>query len=894
MKKFLKKLPLFLVVFSMFGCTSNDSTNDDNPSKTDPDTPVDPDTPDVEESYKIKINAPSTIVASTDKEEAKKGETVKVIVSSVAEGLTILNCKINSTSNATKESETTFSFEMPGRSVVISFEVSVSGDVTIVSDDSSIASSLSIENIDGENIYVARNIKVASSNEDVNFAFKLNGTTMNSLDLDEFECFANITYSNNSEYPLTLASGVTYDFFYSPNAQYPCYVRRVTINDLPQSANGLYSLFDGRYRSESTVNPNDLNKMSWSIKDTTDSSNIISNTYTYKRYDDNTVIGKVVDHNDNEKEYNLYKHYDEDNELFTIVDEYTTAMGNDDPTRFSYNNHNEYSGYFDVVDLDSDDNTRFEMSKREAKRQLNQTAHNMANSEYSIYESYRTTGLGDSFYGNTYYDIKVSSTETDDGFKTTVSTTMEYNITGSTYVEDRQEGIVYSADLEFDKRGAITKLDYYEYHYEGESSWDFTNHKPSISSATSDKIIRATYAYGEFLTEEHSFDTTPYFLTGVSDLHFFSTSLSGILEDDGKTNYVNYGDDIRITSSGDNDKLADVSFTPIPSTAIDIWEYAPTSSSDESVIEKEDTDLYMCMSAVGIGKSTLTFTNHTKNSGCTFQSEVNVYPATEIISVYIMYNSYTTGDWDPVDTATTATVVAGDDDINFMCYSSPSKAPDVFKATSGNEDILKVKSVEKGKLSLSTDTEAARKLTESTVVTVRCTSEYWSKSSSNQYTDLYITVNPVTNVVGNWVENYTLTDEDKENNIGLATLSLTDDSYTEATSSLYTAPKMGQLIDNYSGKDTYNFYYQVKGAYIYAHIYSVSLESSDLEGFEASDFDLELTYVAKSSSTVEQIGVCLIYSEYDSSEYSSSYYTIFGEVDSDGYVESYTSFVRSN
>jgi len=890
-KKIFKRLPLLLLGLTLVGCNNNttDNNNNNNGGTGGNDTPpvVDP----IDEEYKIQLNNPSTISASINKEKAKKGEEIIVKITSVSEGLTILNVKYNS-NNAAKESDTIYKFNMPANSVSITFEVSVSGEVTVISEDSSIATALSKETIDNKEVYVARNVKLSSKNEEVDFAFKLNGNSMDSLDLDEYECFANITFSNNDEYPLSLASGCTYDFFYSPSEQYPCSVRRVKVDELPSSANGLYSLFDGRYRSESTVNPNDLKQMSWAIKDTTDSSNIISNTYTYSRYSDNTVIGKVVDHLDSEKEYNLYKHYDEEKELFVVVDEYTTAMGNDDPTRFEYNNHGAYSAMLDVVE--NDDTTRFELSKRDLKRQLNETAHDMSKAEYSMYESYRTTALGDSFYGNTFYDIDVSSTETSNGFKTSVVTTMEFNITGSTYVADRQEGITYDVALEFDTRGALTKIDYYEYHYDGEESWDFTNHKAKTSSATSDKIIRATFSYGDFLTSEHSFDATPYFLTGVENLHFFSKSLEGKLTDDGKTNYVNYGDDIRLVSTDTTEDLTGVSYTPIPSTALDTWQYAPTSSSDTSIITKEDNDVYTSMSAVGIGTSTLTFTNHTKNSGCKFSSDITVYPATEIISVYIMYNGYTTGDWDEVDSATTATVVAGDDDINFMCYSSPTAAPDIFTATSGDESLLKVVSVSKGKLTLSTDTPASKALTESTTVKVRCTSEYWSKSSTNQYTDLEITISPKPNVVGEWIENYTLTDEDKENNYGIATASLTDTSYSGETSSFFTDPKIGTIIDKYSANDTYNFYYQVKGTHIYAKIYSVNLTSTDLAGKEADDFTLDLMYQAKSGTTAEQLGIFLSYGEYDSSNYETTYYSIFGSVDDDGSISEYTGFIRNN
>ena len=598
MKNVIKLSLLFLAATVAAGCSTHyDPPQSSSDSSASESVPTSSETPgsssssqsSTEESYKIKINVPSTIEATADKSEAKKGETVTIRITRVATGITIDGVRVNGTISATKVNDTTYTFTMPDLSASVTFLLSVSGDVTLKSEDGSITAALAPETIGGKTVYTLRNHKVTSSKAKVRFSYMLGTVAMKSHDLEENLCFANVTF-DGKEYELVLASGSTYDFFYDPSLPHPCYLRRTGVDVLPNDAASLQGLFDGSYRSETTVNPLDLKHMTYAVRDTRATS-AMEHTMVYDHYANDTVIGKVTDAAAAGEEYAYYKHYDEANEVFTVVDQYAKRLGNDDRTRLDVNKYGAYAARFDVMKSgNEDDYTKTQMGIRDVNKSLNTTPNDLYALEHDIYLSYRPGSISDtSYYGVSYYDIDIASTAKADGFTTSINTVMEYNTGGTTYVEARKEGLVYTVVLDFDARGALTSLNYKEDVYTGTSAWDFTRHIAIASAPTSLLNIQARMEYGAFEAAPTTpFDETPYFLSSIDSIHFYNASLANAgYPDDPTKNQLSYNDYVRITPVSDVDRVEDnVTMTYTPSTAIDLLQYAPVASTNTDVIAK--------------------------------------------------------------------------------------------------------------------------------------------------------------------------------------------------------------------------------------------------------------------------------------------------------------------
>ena len=887
MKRECKTLALLSAALLLVGC--NDSSSSSIPSEgsegesssqitdstSSPDASDTTDT-DEGEKYVIRPSWDSSIIdASVDKTEAKEGETVTITING-ATGATITQVIVKGSTDTvlTSEDGVTYTFIMPNQSVRIIILYEVAGEITLVGDFSA---ALTLNEETG--VYEAKGVKVSGQEDMAAFSYQVEGedgtkTKLDVSSLDETKTFANVTFTyssstNPAEQNLQIATGCTYDFYYDPSAARPCYVKRVSVDALPDSVDSLYTLFDGSVRSESTISTPNLTGMSLQIDDGTN-----NRTLTMAEYEGNVKYVNVHDNKAN-RDYPVYKQIDEEANQLIIVDAYTPNMGNDDATRPSRRSNSAYSARYDIDETVED--ARFTRTLEEARKEYNTIPHQMSEIEYEFMYAYRVGTSSESDDSVSYSNIAIESTQKANGFTTTINSTVEHSISASTYVDERHDGIVYDVTLTFSVKGELTAIEYTETTY-AEDEWDFVSHAPITGMpGTITKTIDGTYTYAGAKKESlpSGFDLSQYFISEFDSIRFYNPD-SG-QPDDGTTNWLHYNDKVAIAPADDEETLENVTVSYSPSTALDLWTYAPTETSDSTVIAKKASDGFNEMTCVGIGEATVTFTNHTASTGVREEVDINVGATTKWFSFSL--NGTTNGM--VVDTAH-ANIVAGTTET-YDVIVTPSSAPADFKAIVDPtyEDILKVDSTAGGQLVLTAEDDPS--ITAPTEVAIRIYSDQWMDTTV--ITDalyIYITIIPSDySLAGTWES----LDEYYE-----TTIVFTDDAYEgEYNEDYYTAPKTGTIVDIWSGNtDTYHFYYEYDGGILRAKVYD--METTDPNGFEFTINDITLDFVFDISNN--QVGLCMYYTLAAENEWVAEDYAIVGSFDDEGYF-SYTMFAKA-
>lgn len=875
-KKIVAIISTLLLTGMLASCntTNNSSSQDQSSSSTSSvGTSTSSTSVSVDEEYLIRVNAPTGVTYELSKQKAKTGELVTLTIT-LPSGYSIEKVTMNST-EITAKSANVYEFTMPNRSVTIAITCNVEGEVTLVGD---IVAVLEKEN----DIYVARNVKVEK--EGLNyFSFQIKGNdgnllTLSTKDIDEYRCFANIGSAYNKAYELEIMGGNTYDFFYNPALLHPCYVVRTETNKLPNSATSLYSLFDGMIKSESTINYPGLNRIEYSTMNKEDIDNLKMIDYDMKLYEDNASYA-LVKNNLESKNYHVYKKFDAEKEILEIVDTYPVSKGNDDRNRYDYNNYGAYSGRWDVVNDAEEGITRTQVREGDALVNVTHGAHYGYYLERDIMDAYRVGFTADEMSS---YKIDVISNPTGDNgdFTTIVDSYIEYNSSQGTYTSEIHEAYIFETSISFDKAGKLKELTYTKTKY-GKSEWDFSSHKPLLGQEGSIvKTINATYSYGDLYSKsELNFDTTPYFISSIDTIRFYN-SKTGMPASDDKS-YLHFADKVSLNDLFNQKYSLLDKFVYSPETSLDLWQYGPVASSNEDVIAHQSNDLWYTMSCVGIGSSTVTFTNNTKNTGVTASVEINVNATQKFHGIYL----YSTWGGYPGDvtSSTSANVVAGTIQ-SYKISVVPSSAPVIYTATSENPELLKI--VETGE-KLTIDTTGATSITTPTVVRVRLNSEWFSDDVTTNYAMFSFTIIPMAlNPIGTtWgleglqehaklefsdVEDATSTED---NRIYKGTI--TDDGYVEGGTSL--------------GNCKFDFIYRYVNGTVVAKLTSVYFEkNTDGWSTDPTDYTIEFYYDVAS----DRFGVYLAEVEYDTDYEGLVYYPIYGNCDDEGNASEFTPFVR--
>lgn len=151
MKKSMKNIALFVLAASLLGACGNSNSpttsgNTPNSSSTSNSSNI------LDEEYAIVIRSTTGITITADKQKAKAGETVTLTVH-VLDGYTLNSITINDKTEATKISDTEYTFVMPYQQAIIRARLAIEGDVVISGDVTAVLT------LDEKGIYSAKNIK---------------------------------------------------------------------------------------------------------------------------------------------------------------------------------------------------------------------------------------------------------------------------------------------------------------------------------------------------------------------------------------------------------------------------------------------------------------------------------------------------------------------------------------------------------------------------------------------------------------------------------------------------------------------------------------------------------------------------------------------------------------
>lgn len=519
--------------------------------------------PPSEETYKIVVSNVSGATLSVDKTQAKQGEKVTVTVTPAA-GYTVTNIKVND-GDATKVNDTTYTFEMPDRDVRITVSLSVQGEITL---SGGIVAKLE-PTADNKNLYVAKNVSVETSST---FSYVVGGKTKLGIQsVDRTKTFADIDSNFSGEDTLSLAGGATYDFYYDKSKTgRPIYIQRVGVLDsgLPNSSSSLFNLFDGAVQSSDATNPTGVTSVSYE-------NSITDTKYTWNLLTDKSSLAKATNLNGRQDKGIVYKELNADGTNLKVIDTYV------EDGDASYNNTAMYSGDYKVstTTLSGNETSELDFDSYGNSGINSQFINPYLSAFEAVSYSHNTKGIQsdikDAYFVNmtqgseiTYVDLKIKSTRNDKGFTTTIKSSRTYDGTANPQLGDSDRyHDDYDVTLNFDKRGALLSGDYQNTHYDT-SNWDFdTNASQGGVQTGTGKLntISFTYTYGKVTTpsQEVQKEVESYKAT------YFASKVTPTLAT------MNVGDKVNSV----------LKLTAEPTTALDLWQYGVTASSNKTAVD---------------------------------------------------------------------------------------------------------------------------------------------------------------------------------------------------------------------------------------------------------------------------------------------------------------------
>lgn len=691
-----------------------------------------------QEKYVVSLPKVTGVTVTSDKEKAVKGETVTLTIA-LEDGFLLKSIALNGSENSiSKVNETTYTFVMPNQSAVITVSLGINAAVSLQGE---IATALT-KGSDG--IYSAKNISVAKLSK---FSFFVGSTKLTLKDIDSTKCFCDVSdyYSStdtSSDQPeLLLAGGAVYDFFYDENADPEagtCYIRRTKLLSFPSDVSTLHSLFDGRAKSEPTMWPSNVKKVSYK-------NNVLDEDYSWENGTNGSLAKvKTIKGADKAVTYRAI-----DDKTYTVVDNYTDSEAH----AWTGDDYDIYAGKYNIVNLESDIGTgrgHYDVSKFASDYEAHIYSHNMDALYFDFMDGYYVGFNPDTSIGTDglkKYNISITSTETADGFKTVLSSWRDIDTTQVTSISEADKEVnhyVYNGTFVFDKAGAPISGVYSGIKY-GTDAYDMASGTfldGGESKGVTVDDLSWNYEYGE-VTSEVSFDTTPYFIS----------SLENVVINDGKTDKVAPANAVQRSSNNVfvNDSLT---FDYLPTTALDKWQYSITKSSDTSVIRPRSSSEPYRFVAAAKGTSTLTIGNNTTNSP---SKDV----AVEVVDNVTVHSFYLIGKDGPysasnelLTTATSFSVEAGKK-MTFQIWGSPSSIALPVTLVSGNGSLVSVNAYSdssSGQEIWYAEFDASKaSVTSNTVVDVTVNSNYYESGFGPSV--INVTVTPATehvSLLGGW------------------------------------------------------------------------------------------------------------------------------------------------
>ncbi len=665
----MKKTTLLLVLsaLGLASCGVTPSTSE-TPS-TNPDTQGSTNTTtstlvstEEEEEYVIKVSVPSNIQVTPSKTKAKEGEEITLTVT-IDEGFELVSLKAND--EVLTVTNGTASFVMPNRSVSITAVLSVTGDVTL---QGGIVAVLNEETA-GSGLYVARNIKVAST---TNFSFKVGGQTLSVVDVDTTKCFASLGTGNTSTGNISIAGGATYDFYYDDNADPEmgrCYIKKVSQDTLPSDVGTLANLFDGRIKAEDTMNVSGVSSISYSNK-------ITDTKYEYSNYS-NGSSAKVTKVSTGDDKGFVSKKINGD--VYSVVDSYVEHGENP-----SYNlNTKAYASRYGLVNKESDITySKYQMSRGEAEFEAHKSSHGLnslrfdiQNAYYVGFDSSATTGTE----GLGAFDRKVTSTAGAKGFKVSLDSYREIDTTNSTNLDDSEKEVsyyLYDVDFSFDKAGRPLSGTYTAKKY-GKDAYDFSSHtltNPDKFTLIGNLEFAYTYGAVDKLNE-------------IDDSMYLSSSISATFTD-GLLGSEYEGKNALQLKSADSDVNEFMTLTSNAPKALDKLNYVIMASSNPTVIGPRSANEPLRFATKKAGKATLTIGNPGVPSAPKTTVEVEVVANITVWGFYMVgENGYSVPD---ALYASDKVVMEAGTKFRFRVYGTPKNVDLPFTITVDKPDVMNI------------------------------------------------------------------------------------------------------------------------------------------------------------------------------------------------------------
>lgn len=750
MKKSMKNVALFVLAASLLGACGNSN----NPSGNTPNSSSTPNSSNIlDEEYAIVVRSVTGVTITADKQKAKAGETVTLTVH-VLDGYTLNSITINDKTEATKVSDTEYTFVMPYQQAIIRARLAIEGDVIISGD-------LSIKLTADENgVYSAKNVKVENQ---ANLAYFVKGnddasSKLSVIQINNYKTNADVQLYNgtDSNISFTLAGNAYYDFYYDPSdATEPCYIQRVGLIHAPENISQFQSLLSGRIKSDPTTYPTGITSVSYTSTKSNDD-------YHWDLYQNASYATVKTLGTETEKAFDYRKL---DGDLLTIVDTYVESTYDDSRA----DDNKKISAKYSVVDEYQDGYSSYQRLAKDAEYEANRYSHDVYSIDRNIHYGYRTgfdTEFNDTLKS---FDRAYSYKTNDDGtytvniqsWKTTAPVTDSSS--GSTY--GKKEHLTYDIEITFNKAGNLLSGSYIEKTYD-DKAYDFDKDAFLPNGElqfTLNEEMHFAYTYGEAKSGSPSFDTDPYFVKSIDSFSIEKTGLdkNKIALEDCVSEYV----------------VASYS----PATALDTWQYGIISSSNTAVIGPRSVNEPLLFVGKSAGTSTLTLGNYTTNN-VTKTVDVTIEDDYRVMQWYM---SPTDGDYDNI-LAARATILANTV-REVYCYASKLTSIDVpFTPVSSNETYLRVS---KNGQKLVLDATGAKDITEAVTVNVTIQSPKYEEGIKEEV--FSITINPNNTkeegIVGVW------TGIDASNSNQTVTLTFNEDG----TGSLVTTKK-GSFTFNYT------------------------------------------------------------------------------------------------
>lgn len=752
MKKSMKNIALFVLAASLLGACGNSNSpttsgNTPNSSSTSNSSNI------LDEEYAIVIRSTTGITITADKQKAKAGETVTLTVH-VLDGYTLNSITINDKTEATKISDTEYTFVMPYQQAIIRARLAIEGDVVISGDVTAVLT------LDEKGIYSAKNIKIENQ---ANLAYFVKGSDNTSSKLsvgliDNYKTNADVQLYNGSDsnVSFTLAGNAYYDFYYDPsNASEPCYIQRVGLIHAPENISQFQSLLSGRVKSDLATYPTGITSVSYTSTKSNDD-------YHWDLYHDSSYATIKALGTDTLKAVDYRKL---DGDLLTIVDTYVESTYDDSRPE----DNKKISAKYSVVDEIDDGYRSYQLLAKDAEHKATHYSHDVYSIDRNIHYGYRTgfdTEFNDTLKS---FDRDYSYKTNDDGtytatihsWKTTAPVTDSSS--GTSY--GKKEHLTYDIEITFNKAGNLLSGSYVEKTYD-DKAYDFDKDAFLPNGElqfTLNEEMHFAYTYGEAKSGTPSFNTDPYFVKSIDSFSIEKTGLdkNKIALEDRVSEYV----------------VASYS----PATALDTWQYGIISSSNTAVIGPRSVNEPLLFVGKSAGTSTLTLGNYTTNN-VTKTVDVTIEDDYRVMQWYM---SPTDGDYDNI-LAARATILANTV-REVYCYASKLTSIDVpFTPVSSNETYLRVS---KNGQKLVLDATGAKDITEAVTVNVTIQSPKYEDGIKEEV--FSITINPNNTkeegIVGVW------TGIDASNSNQTVTLTFNEDG----TGSLVTTKK-GSFTFNYT------------------------------------------------------------------------------------------------